>query len=80
MGNPVTSGTIVLGSSGGQERSIIAHDQVFQNTKGSLQMGGFELSIADLLPRDRNGGEVTGACLELFSSAKLESLILGPIL
>lgn len=45
MGNPFTSGAIVLGSSGGQERSIVAHDQVFQNTQGSLQMEGLSLAL-----------------------------------
>lgn len=52
------------------------HDQAFLNTQGKPTDGGLEPSIADLVPWDRNGGEVTGAGLELFSPAKLESLTL----
>lgn len=76
MVSPITSGAIVLGSSGGHERSIVAHDQVFRNTKGKPTDGGLEFSIADSLSWDKNGEEFTGACLELFSPAKLESLTL----
>lgn len=52
----------------------VVHDQVFRDAQGKPTEGGLELSIADLVPWDDDGGGLPSAGLESIRRAELESL------